>query len=44
VTFVRLVGMIVLGPSGERARLGDYGWAGRVAIAALSACPLALAG
>jgi len=25
VTFVRLVGMIVLGPSCSRARLGDYG-------------------
>lgn len=43
VTFVRLVGMIVLGPSGSEARRGDYGWIGRVAIASLAACPLALA-
>jgi NADH:ubiquinone oxidoreductase subunit 5 (subunit L)/multisubunit Na+/H+ antiporter MnhA subunit len=43
VTFVRLVGMVVLGPGGGGARRGDYGWAGRVAIALLSACPLALA-
>jgi hydrogenase-4 component B len=43
VTFVRLVGMIVLGPAGRGTRRGDYGWTGRVAIALLSACPLALA-
>ena len=43
VTFVRLVGMVVLGPGGSGARQGDYGWTGRVAIALLSACPLALA-
>ena len=43
VTFVRLVGMVVLGPGGSGARQGDYGWAGRMAIALLSACPLALA-
>ncbi len=49
VTFVRLVGLVVLGrsrparssPSGT-AR-GDYGWAGRIAVAVLAACPLALA-
>ena len=43
VTFVRVVGMVVLGPGGSGTRRGDYGWAGRVAIALLSACPLALA-
>ncbi|MGB6614670.1 MAG: proton-conducting transporter membrane subunit [Trebonia sp.] len=43
VTFVRLVGMVVLGPGGSGTRGGDYGWTGRVAIALLSACPLALA-
>jgi hydrogenase-4 component B len=49
VTFVRLVGLCVLGPgasaaSGERgSRSGEYGWAGRIAVAVLAACPLALA-
>lgn len=59
VTFVRLVGMVVLGPpaahnaaplspnpeiSGDTAASpGDYGWAGRVAVVALAACPLAIA-
>ena len=43
VTFVRLVGMVVLGPAGGGTRRGDYGWTGRVAIALLSAFPLALA-
>jgi formate hydrogenlyase subunit 3/multisubunit Na+/H+ antiporter MnhD subunit len=43
VTFVRVVGMVVLGPGGSGTREGDYGWTGRVAIALLSACPLALA-
>jgi hydrogenase-4 component B len=43
VTFVRLVGMIVLGPGGSGTRRGDYGWMGRAAIASLTACPLALA-
>ncbi len=48
VTFVRLVGLVVLGPgrpagpSGD-ARRRDYGWAGRAAVAVLAACPLALA-
>jgi hydrogenase-4 component B len=40
VTFVRLVGMVVLGPGGSGTRRGDYG---RAAIALLSVCPLALA-
>jgi hypothetical protein len=43
VTFVRLVGMVVLGPGGCGTCEGDYGWTGRVAVALLSACPLALA-
>lgn len=43
VTFVRLVGMIVLGPRGSGARRGDYGRTGRAAIASLAVCPLALA-
>jgi formate hydrogenlyase subunit 3/multisubunit Na+/H+ antiporter MnhD subunit len=44
VTFVRLVGMVVLGPPGSGAsRSGDYGPVGRVAIVALAVCPLALA-
>jgi hydrogenase-4 component B len=44
VTFVRLVGMVVLGPSRSGAsRSGDYGWAGRTAVVVLAVCPLALA-
>ena len=43
VTFVRLVGMTVLGPSRGDIRGGDYGWPGRAAIALLAACPVALA-
>ncbi|MGH3281133.1 MAG: hypothetical protein ACRDNW_18630, partial [Trebonia sp.] len=44
VTFVRLVGMVVLGPPGPGgARRGDYGWAGRGAVAFLAACPLVIA-
>ena len=43
VTFVRLLGMVVLGPGGSGTRRGDYGRAGRAAIALLSVCPLALA-
>ncbi|WP_300605430.1 proton-conducting transporter membrane subunit, partial [Trebonia sp.] len=53
VTFVRLVGMVVLSrgsdppePPGRvraQTRRADYGWAGRAAIVALAACPLALA-
>jgi hydrogenase-4 component B len=48
VTFVRLVGLVVLGqgrgagpPGGARRR--EYGWAGRAAVAVLAACPLAIA-
>jgi hydrogenase-4 component B len=43
VTFVRLVGMTVLGPARGGLRQGDYGWPGRVAIALLAVCPVALA-
>jgi len=44
VTFVRLTGMVVLGPSREGTPRGrDYGWAGRLALAVLAACPLAIA-
>jgi hydrogenase-4 component B len=48
VTFVRLVGLVVLG-QGRRARRvlaeqrGDYGWAGRAALVLLSVFPLAIA-
>jgi formate hydrogenlyase subunit 3/multisubunit Na+/H+ antiporter MnhD subunit len=48
VTFVRLVGLVVLG-QGRRARAslaeqrGDYGWAGRAALVLLSVFPLAIA-
>jgi len=45
VTFVRLVGMVVLGPSAGAggSRSGDYRWAGRTALVILTACPLLLA-
>jgi hydrogenase-4 component B len=46
VTFVRLVGLVVLGrgPSATRKGWrGDYGWAGRMAVVVLSICPLAIA-
>ena len=49
VTFVRLVGLVVLGRGpdvagpGRGSRTGEYGWAGRAAVALLAACPLALA-
>jgi hydrogenase-4 component B len=44
VTFVRLVGMVVLGPgSREQGREREYGWAGRIALAALALWPLAAA-
>jgi hydrogenase-4 component B len=52
VTFVRLVGMVVLGPGGiappEATPIAppgatDYGWAGRGAVALLAACPLVIA-
>jgi hydrogenase-4 component B len=48
VTFVRLVGLVVLGPTasggarGARAA-GEYRWPGRIALAVLVACPLAFA-
>jgi hydrogenase-4 component B len=44
VTFVRVVGMVVLGPGGrEPGRGQEYGWAGRVALIALAVCPLGIA-
>jgi hydrogenase-4 component B len=45
VTFVRLVGMVVLGPTGivSGSRRGDYGLAGRGAVALLAASPLVIA-
>ena len=49
VTFVRLVGLVVLGPSASgggasRARAeGEYRWPGRAGLAVLAACPLAFA-
>jgi hydrogenase-4 component B len=43
VTFVRLVGMVVLGPGGDRFPRGDKGWAGRSGVALLAAVPLAIA-
>jgi hydrogenase-4 component B len=48
VTFVRLVGLVVLGrgPSARTPRRGwrgDYGWAGRSAVVLLSIAPLAIA-
>lgn len=44
VTFVRLVGMVVLGPSrADGPGRGEYGWVGRSAVAFLAACPLAIA-
>jgi hydrogenase-4 component B len=44
VTFVRVVGMIVLGPRSSGRPAGrEYSWPGRIALAALAACPLAIA-
>ncbi|MGH3271590.1 MAG: proton-conducting transporter membrane subunit, partial [Trebonia sp.] len=45
VTFVRLVGMVVLGPTGivGRSRRGEYGWAGRAAVAVLTVSLLVIA-
>jgi hypothetical protein len=44
VTFVRLVGLVVLGPAGpDGSRRGEYGWAGRGALALLAASPLVIA-
>ena len=44
VTFVRLVGLIVLGHGpGSTAAGGEYGWAGRAAVVVLAVCCLAIA-
>jgi formate hydrogenlyase subunit 3/multisubunit Na+/H+ antiporter MnhD subunit len=44
VTFVRLAAMVVLGPPGSGVPRGrEYGWAGRLAVAVLAVCPLAIA-
>jgi hydrogenase-4 component B len=46
VTFVRLVGLVVLGRgpgAGPPSRPAEYGWSGRIAVAVLAACPLAIA-
>jgi hydrogenase-4 component B len=45
VTFVRLVGMVVLGrgPGASGPLAGEYGPTGRLAVALLAACPLAIA-
>ena len=44
VTFVRMIGLIVLGPRLDRAQQRpDFGWAGRVGIVMLSACCLGIA-
>jgi formate hydrogenlyase subunit 3/multisubunit Na+/H+ antiporter MnhD subunit len=43
VTFVRLVGMVVLGPGDRRSRTTGYGWMGKAAVTLLAVCPLAIA-
>jgi hydrogenase-4 component B len=44
VTFVRVVGMVVLGPSaGSTPKAGDYGWVAKAAIVVLAACTLVIA-
>jgi formate hydrogenlyase subunit 3/multisubunit Na+/H+ antiporter MnhD subunit len=44
VTFVRMIGLVVLGPPLEGAKPGpDYGWVGRAGIVALSGCCLGIA-
>jgi hydrogenase-4 component B len=44
VTFVRLVGLVVLSRGADSGGSpADYGWTGRIAVALLAACPLALA-
>ena len=44
VTFVRIVGMVVLGPPGpDGSRRGEYGWTGRVAVVLLAMSSLAIA-
>jgi len=45
VTFVRIVGLVVLGPAGtgDRSRRGEYGWTGRVAVVLLAGSSLVIA-
>ena len=44
VTFVRIVGMVILGPRPPGRPAGrEYGWPGRIALAVLAACPLVIA-
>jgi hydrogenase-4 component B len=44
VTFVRITGMVILGPTRDSVPRGrEYGWAGRIAVAVLAVCPLAIA-
>jgi hydrogenase-4 component B len=44
VTFVRVVGMVILGPRRPGRPAGrEYSWPGRIALAVLAACPLAIA-
>jgi hydrogenase-4 component B len=44
VTFVRIVGMVILGPRPAGRPAGrEYGWSGRIAVAVLAACPLGIA-
>jgi formate hydrogenlyase subunit 3/multisubunit Na+/H+ antiporter MnhD subunit len=44
VTFVRIVGMVILGPRPTGRPAGrEYGWPGRIALAVLTASPLAIA-
>jgi hydrogenase-4 component B len=42
VTFVRIVGLVVLGPRRD-GPAGDYRWAGRCTVLLLAACPLVIA-
>jgi formate hydrogenlyase subunit 3/multisubunit Na+/H+ antiporter MnhD subunit len=44
VTFVRIVGMVILGPRRPGRPAGrEYSWPGRIALAVLAACPLVIA-
>jgi formate hydrogenlyase subunit 3/multisubunit Na+/H+ antiporter MnhD subunit len=44
VTFVRVVGMVILGPRRPDRPAGcEYSWPGRIALAVLAVCPLAIA-
>jgi hydrogenase-4 component B len=44
VTFVRVVGMVILGPRRPGRPAGrEYSWPGRIALAVLAVCPLAIA-